>query len=268
MTAKERFRDAFTAWIPSEFASRPGLDVGYRFLWSVGAICDAGAEVLSQGIQAAWPGVGTPTALPLIAASRGITRGLADTTETFAAKLVDWVERRRVKGSARELARQIQEYLPGSPRVRVICRNGVWTTRNTDGSVVVEEAIWDWDSVSHPERANWWSNLFVVIYTDIYPVQGNYGDVGRVYGMNEGVGHKIPKSQLYELRSLMAEWKAGHSRIRAVIWTADNTQFDPTDTFSCPNGTWGSWSEPAIFGDPTSPRVRSARFTNCRYWEF
>lgn len=269
MTARIRFRDAFTAYVPQWLSDRPSTNVAYRTIWAMSSVLDAAAEVLVQGLQAPYPGVGTPTALPLIARSRGIARGLADTDASAAATLRGWLDARKRKGSARELARQIQAYLPGSPRVRVITRSGVWTTLESDGTITVENAPWDWDSSSHPERndpaAPWWSNLFVVIYSTAYVNQGVFGG-GTKFGDNEGLGQRIPREQSDELRGIMREWKRASTRIRCVIWCPDPTKFDPTDPGTCPDGFWGAWSLAAYGGN--SYRVPSHRFTFCRYWEF
>lgn len=268
MTARLRFRDAFAAYIPTWLADRgagaPGpLNVGYRVLWSLAASLDVAAEVLVQGIVATWPGVGTPSALPAIGLARGVQRGLGDTDVAYGARLMTWLDQRRVKGSARELARQIQAYLPHRPTVRVIDRHNFWTTIDGAGNVTTTTATWDWDSVSNPERhtsaAPWWSELFVVIYSDPYAKQGALGAVPL--GVNEGIGHKCPLSQRNALEALLGEWKSAHSKIRAVIWSPDPAYFVPGGP-NVPNGQWGQWSI-----DVAGVRVASPRFADCRFWE-
>ena len=268
MSAKLRFRDAFRSYVPRFLADRAGKNVGFRFLWVMIASLDVAAQALVEGIQAAQPGIGTPSALARIGRTRGIQRGIIDTDETYSERLRKAIDTWREAGSAYELARQIRAYLGTSPRVRVITRSGIWVTIDTDGTETVQQAVWDWDSLSHPERAGFWSEMWVVVYGAHYTVQPTWGS-GRKWGdRREGLGHQFPSEQSRDLRTILRTWKSAHSYIRAVIWTNDNTQFNPIDTFSCPNGQWGSWGIPSIDGDPTSTRVRSPRFTNCRYWEF
>ena len=89
-----RFRDWVAKLVPWWLSDRrltSGKWTGYRLLWSIAAYLDAMVETALQALRAPWPGIGTPTALPLIAASRGILRGQADTDATFSVKLVKWL---------------------------------------------------------------------------------------------------------------------------------------------------------------------------------
>lgn len=265
MGAVLRLRDAFKLISPWWLSDRreQGKTVGYRFLWSVIAPLDALLEGLLQGMRASWPGSGTPTALPYIGRSRGIVRGQDDTDEEYAAKLRGWLDRWERAGSQLALAREFHEYLSDHPRVRVINRAGHWVTMNADGSVEVADATWDWDSVSNPERAGYWSELWIVVYTSQFAPSGTWGD-GRVWGgRDSGLGHVVKRVDRTALLNLIGTWKAAHSKVRAVIFTTDDTLFDPEDPDTCPDGTWGQWSLPG-----SDPRVPGGRVrTTCRYWE-
>lgn len=264
MSTSIRLRDAFRSYVPRFLSDRPGKNVGFRFLWTMIAPLDVAAQVLVEGIQAAQPGYGTPSALPLIGRTRGILRGLVDTDAVYAARLRRWLEAWREAGSSYELARQIQAYLGTSPRVRVITRSGIWVTLDPNGTITKAAAAWDWDSLSHPERAGFWSELFIVIEGALYAKQLPWGAGNQKWGTREGWGHRIPSEQGAELRSLMQTWKSAHSRIRAVIWTPTAAaHFIPGNAGSCPDGTWGAWGTTG-----NGPRVASNRFTDCRYWEF
>jgi hypothetical protein len=266
MTAALRLRDAFAAYVPLWLSDRVGRNVGFRVIWTFAAACDANLEVLVRGIQAAWPGVGDPSALGAVGASRGIVRGLGDTNATYATRLLGWLGQHSLRGSSRELARQVQAYLPHRPLVRVITRWGWWTSIDSAGVITTTTAAWDWDSVSNPERntaaAPWWSDLFVVIYPDPYAKQASLGSGLVAGGTNEGFGHKCPIEQYDALAAILAEWKAGHSRVRAVIWSPDPTYFVPGGV-NVPNGRWGQWSM-----DVAGVREVSSRFSDCRFWEF
>lgn len=269
MPSKFTIVDGLQDRIPWDFSNREGLDVAFRFLLSGALLADLAAEVLAQGLMSWFPGLGTPTARPWIARARGLTRGPAELAAEFDARLVGWLDAHARKGNTRELIRQIQAYVPGKPRVRAITRSGVWTTLESNGTITVESAPWNWDGVLHPERSEYWSNLFVVIYTSAWKEQAAIGSPGLVAGLNEGVGLKIPKTQAQEIRSIIGEWKAARTRVRCVIFCPDPSLFDPTNPATCPDGTWGAWSAPSGFGyHPTSERVRSGRVTTCRYMEF
>lgn len=271
MTVSVRFRDIFAKFTPPWLADR-GKDVtqqtvGYRYLWSMIAPLDAAMDVLVQGLQAAWPGKGTSTALPYIGRSRGIVRGPTETDASFAFRLIQWLDTWRGAGSALTIARTLHDYLTGNPKVRVITRSGVWVTVNADGSVTYNNAAWNWDGTSHPTRSGYWSEIWIVIYPSPYATAGQFLDVAGtpapLWGDQLGIGHDVPRSDYDAVKGLIAQWKAAHTKVRAVIWTSDATLFDPTNPATCPNGNWGAWGNTGA-----GSRVASSRnTTTCRYWE-
>ncbi len=264
MTARLRLRDALSRVLPWWLSDRheQGKSTGYRFLWAQVAVLDTFLDALLEGMQASWPGAGTPTALPYIGRSRGVIRGRGDTDDEYAAKCRAWLDRSELWGSMLGIASEFQDYLANHPRVRVINRGGRWLTLNADKTVDIVDAAWDWDSVSNPERATWFSDLWVVLYTDEYPTTGEWGD-GRDWGARDsGIGLLAPRTERDEMAHLVAEVKSAGSRIRAVIWCADETLFDPSAPATCPDGTWGQWSLPG-----SDPRVPGGRDRTCRYWE-
>jgi hypothetical protein len=263
MTARLRFRDVLERIVPWWLSNRPGKDVGYRFLWGPVAVLDVLQESLLQGMQASWPGAGTPTALGYIGRSRGVIRGLSDTDEEYEARLRGWLDRAELLGSMEGLALELHEYLLGRPRVRVVNRAGRWVTVDTDGTVTRATAAWDWDSVTNPERAGFWSEEWVIIYPTTYAKSGTWGD-GRKYGARDsGLGHVVTRHEREVVRGIISDSKGGHSKVRSVLWTSDAALFDPANPASLPDGTWGEWS--MLVG---TSRVASGRnTTTCRYWE-
>ena len=123
-------------------------------------------EGLIEGLQAAYPGLGTPTALQYIGRGRGILRGRLDTDDTYAGKLRAWLDRWETAGSMQGLARELYEYL-GLP-LRIVNRAGHWLSIDSLGIITTTQAMWDWDSVSHPERAGFWSEMWIIVYTTVY----------------------------------------------------------------------------------------------------
>jgi hypothetical protein len=262
VSVAERFRDVFrrfTPWFLSDRSLSTGESVGYRYLWALLAPLDAYAEVLVQGLIAPWPGLGTPTALALIGRSRGIIRGRLDTDEDYALKLRDWLNRAREWGGMRGLAIELAQYL-GISRLRVINRAGRWVTYY-NGSIIVEDAAWDWDSVSHPERAGDWSDEWIIVYSPFAERPGALGDLVGEDGY--ALGHLIKREEVDATLGIIAQTKGAHSRVRAVIWTTNPDNFQPGVPASCPDGTWGAWGTTG-----SGSRVKSGRFyTNCRFWE-
>jgi hypothetical protein len=268
MTVSRRFRDEIRSYVVSWLSDRhfatPERSAGFRYLWAMVAPLDAAADILVQGLRAALPGQGTPTALPLIGRSRGIIRGVGESDDAYGLRLTKWLDRWRIAGTAEAIARSIQEYCANHPKVRIITRSGVWVTLELDGTITRTNAAWNWDATSNPERAGYWSELFIVVYPSPWATSGAYGD-GTLYGIGTGLGlgHQDTRGEYDAIRGLLGQWKSAHSKIRAVIWTSDATLFDPTSPGTCPNGSWGEWGNTG-----SGARVASSRnYSVCRYWE-
>jgi hypothetical protein len=270
MSLPSRLRGIFGRYLPSwlsdNFPSLPSY--GYRLLFICATFVDSEIDRMLQG-SLAKDGRGSPTALKYIGQARGVVRGRYDTDEEFFAKLRTWIDRNKERGQQRRLAREIWEYLgddgSGASRVRVVNRAGWWVTIDEAGDLTETQADWDWDSVSHPERSDvdepWWSDLWIVIYPSWTFRAGDLGDLTGADGF--AIGHMAPDVEIDALKILFREWKAAHECIRCVIWTTDDTLFDPDDPMTCPDGTWGGWG-----GTGSGSRVASGRdYTNCRFWE-
>lgn len=263
-TARRRLRDILADLVPPWLSDRVGKNVGYRFLWAIVALFDHLIEIALQGLVARFPGAGTNTALPLIGRSRGIPRGRNETASSYAERLRTFLEQWSRAGSDEETARQLQAYLNAGTRIRVFRRkDGACLTLNADGTVVRHATTaWDWDSVSHPERAGFWSEEWIVVYSTPFALRP--GTIGDVTGMDgRCLGHMSTPQEADVARGILGSWKSAHTRVRAVIFTSDASLFDPDTPASMPDGTWGAWSTRG-----SSSRVASGRnLTTCRYWE-
>lgn len=237
---------------------------GKSFLTAFMLFLDLCMVVLEESADARMPGLGTPTALPLIAHDRGMVRGMSDTDASFAARLVTWLDRWRQAGSQIAIARAIQDYVGGNPKVKVVNRYGVMTTLEANGtSSSVANVTWDWDSISNPLRAGFWSEIWVIIYAPAWPQFGGWPGGPSPLGALDmpAIDHDI-------IKQLLAQWKSAHTFVRAVILTYDATLFDPTSSPTMPNGKFGQWGYPT---SGTMPRQISDRYTApfnaCRYIE-
>jgi len=265
---RDQMRD-FLPWWLSDRRLTSGKTVGFRVMWVMVAMLDVFIDWLVQGLLAWLPGVGTRSALPLIARSRGILRGRYDTDETFTARLRLWLEKWRRAGSMQQIATELREYLgvpPGgtAPRIRIFSRNGIVYTLESNGTSSLTSCVWDWDSVSHPWRSHYWSDLFVVFFTTPFAQHTRtLGDGTLVGNQPDAIGHTISRIDYNACRGLFQQWKAQHTCIRAVIFTVDPALFDPAVPMSLPNGQWGDWGTTGAAARGFSSRD----LLNCRYWE-
>lgn len=228
----DRVRDFIPVWMTRS--------VGFRFLLSMVLLFDVGAQILLEGLDARFPGVGTPTALPLIGRSRGLVRGMSESDAGFAARLITWLDRWRLAGTQRALARALQDYLTGAPMIRVVNRAGVMTTLAANGGGYTTQTVaWNWDGTSHPSRAAFWSELFVIVYSPPWAIAG---PLGTNIPSDSGIGQLVPRVDVDAIKGILSDWKSAHTYVRAVIWCYDGTLFDPSSTPTMPDGTWGDWT--------------------------
>lgn len=259
-------RNALSSFIPNWLANRPGLNTGFKVLYSIALVADAMVEAGWEGLLAAFPGVGTATALPLIGSSRGLLQGPNETDAAFAARCVQWLTSWELAGSAQGLGQQIQAYLvqPNGtyPVVVVVDRAGNVVTCNADQSVSFSTATWTWDNVggwveaayfSPGTVASWWSDLWVIVQ-DFSTHYTSFTDPNWLAAWNSGdqtLDGLIPQSTVQGVMSIVDVWKGAHSWVREVIFTPN-----PASFLSTPNGLWGNASH-NVSGTQTMQRVDS-----------
>ncbi|MGK4001096.1 hypothetical protein WMF31_00625 [Sorangium sp. So ce1036] len=265
--ARLSFRETLRRYVPPWLSDRPGRTVGFRFLYAIASVLDAGAEVLVQGLQARFPGLGTPTALPYIGRDRRIVRGPLESDAAYGARLVRWLDYWRAAGNAYVLALALQSFLyPGHPRIRIVTRSGVWYTLEPSGELHwhrAEPSNWDWDSLTHPERAGNWSEFWVIAYPPHYASDGNWGDGTSTWGPGDTFGVQTTTSNIAAIKAIIQQWKGAHTRCAMFILAYDPSSFDPASPPGAPgmpDGRWGHWSKDDGAGGRVKSRREDARY--------
>lgn len=261
------FRDSIRTFTPKWLSNRRDQNIGYKLLYAVTVSLDVLMQGVSEGVQAPWPGRGTPTALPLIGRNRGIVRGEGESEASYSARLIPWLDDWANAGSSAIIAKQIHNYLGNKPRVRIVDRSGNWVTVNADGTVTYATAAWDWDSISNPERANFWSDLWIIIYPTEWAITGTMlASLVSIWGTYNGVGlgHAVPREAYATIPSIVAQWKGAHTFIRSIIWSYDDALFDPAN-MAHPGNPDGKWGQVSMVDARNIERA--TRNGNCRYWE-
>lgn len=250
--------DALDRILPVWLRNRPTLDRGFKYVQASAILGDRLVAALLEGLQAPWPGAGTPTALGEIGATRGIPRGLSDTEDEYAARLRGWLDAYARMGSDEATARSLHEYLRGRPMVRVVDRHGQWTEIDELGNLRTFSAPWDWDSVSHPTAAaERPTDVWVIVYGSAY-VDQTLASLNAL----EGIGHTVPLTESDQAVAILKQWKPAHNWIRCVLWVPTPGDLDPEAPAGMPDGTWGDWAK-----DNGSGSWVQSRNTTFRYWE-
>lgn len=242
------------------------LRVGWTWLQSMALPVDIEREYMLQSVNDWAPGSpnAAPDALALIANSRGLIQGEAETAAHFAARCLNWRTHGLVtppdgnpqtwseRGKSERLAQQLQQFIAGTPTVRVIERvysvspatpQAWYITANPDGTTTRTLANWDWDSVLGwtDDRETWtgaqcrtfWSDFWIVISLSPYSLTGS---ITPLTGMH------IPLSSRDSILRIVSDWKGAYTYCRCIIFNYNAALFDPANPGHAgnPDGTWGN----------------------------
>lgn len=260
---KLSFRDSLRGYVPPWLSDRPGKSVGFRFLYAMVSLLDAGAQFAFEGLQARFPGQGTPTALQYIGRDRGIARGPNESDAAYAARLVAWRRSWRMAGNAISLLDNLASYFaPNPPLIRVVTNGGVWTTRAPDGTVTFYRAVpsnWNWDN-----RPDLWSRIWPIVYANggvPFSDGGAWGDARR---WNDGgtIGTSLRPGDVGALLEIASTWKSASTVCPCIIAAFDPQSFNPLSapgSPGMPDGTWGTWHK-VVNGVAVHTRLQTARY--------
>lgn len=264
MSEKRQIRDALRAFVPPRLRDGGAgtVSFGFKFLWCIAVVLDAILEWFAQGAQARLPGLGTPTALGPEGRARGIRRGLAEGDASYAVRLQRWLESWKMAGHPFGILREIRAYINAPIKVRCVDYSGNWHTIEADGtesSLHLGVGAWNWEGAT----GRWW-DLWIIIYPgSLWPVWESLD--GSQWGgdMADGqdtLGQQAAFNVCEDIRGIVRERKSQHNVCRNIIIAYNNADFDPLDSSTLPDGTWGlPWDN----SDP--PEL--TRNQNARYWE-
>lgn len=259
-------------YTPKWLSSRPRWQNAWRTLWAIAAVVDGLHAWMLQGLFAAFPGIGTPTALPLIGQSRGLVQGPNESAAAFAVRCANWRTTWANAGGDEMLAEQIQAYCQTTtkPTVSIVTRAGHWTVMYPDGSYSYFSGVpLGWDENSNPSWSTYWSDIWIIVSPPPWAVETRtYAEIAAAYPTYEGwdaalggMGHAVPHEQQRQLAAIIQQWTPPHCNVRAIIWSYTSTNYNPANPSTIPtNGNDGSWG----YGNPVAP----GRPSGDVYWHF
>lgn len=257
MAIGSSLRGTLGTYLPTWLGNVPGLRKLFSVLWTVALIGDCLREIAWEGQLAAYPGVGTPDALPYIGASRGLIQGPSEPNATFAKRCIAWLSTVATMGSAEGLVRQVQAFLIGQgslgagvyPVVAFVDRAGNMTTANADTSITESVVSWNWDQVDGwvdgsgynppPVVTAWWADGWLLIQ-DPYTHYTGFTDAnwtGVLGAWNSGdqtIDSLVPQDTVTKLLKIVDVWKGLHVFVRCIAWVPSVAGF-------APDGTYGNW---------------------------
>jgi hypothetical protein len=280
-------RDALKSIVPAWLSDRAaGFNKGFKVLWTIALMADGIVEASLEGVRAALPGVGTATALHYIGASRRIIRGIGESDATYAARLRGWLDLWTNAASDETTLRLLQAFLGpepdgSTPTCRLINRAGLFSYLDSSGEFFQDApGTWtipnlSWDLEYNPERSQWWSDIWIVLYVTNarWPFYFGLDDpaFAAAWGAGTlGTGHQVTREAYQGVMNIIADMKGAHTYVQAVIVSTDIELYAP-DTLGIqgdPNGRWGAFSAPDSRRIQIPERALTSNFGagNIRYW--
>lgn len=253
MAVGQSLRASLASITPTWLANVPGFRTLYSVAYVIALLGDCLREIAWEGQLAAYPGVGTPTAVEYMAPSRALIQGPAEPYETFVARLLAFRQTHDIDGSPQGLAAMIQAYLYqigdlGTgvyPLVEVVDRAGHVALAIDDlGTleVIHETRAWDWDESGgwvdgvgyHPPAVidTWWADFWIIIQ-DPFVHYTSFSDPNWLAAWNSGdftLDSLCPQQVVQDLTGIIGATKGLHMFDRCVIWTTNDT-FAPTGLY-------------------------------------
>jgi hypothetical protein len=243
-----RFRRAFYRLAPRWLTSGEGELVWY----SIGIMLDGMAQRFDDSLRARMPTYAPDDALSYLGRDRKIRRGLSEPRETYASRLIQYLDFLRYQGNPYALMDQLHAFIGKTGVViRTVDRRGNWYTRNADGtrSYVLNASNWLWDELPESQWSRFWVVIFGAWESQWVPATG--ARTGTTTATIE---------EIAGVRAIIRDWKPAGTTCEWILITSA----DPAITYhpegsDVVTGDWGNWSK----DDPRRP----SRNSNARYWK-
>jgi hypothetical protein len=191
MAARTNFRKSRKSLTATWLTEGEGDLVGY----SLDLVRDAFMRRIELGLLARLPqndptGATTPPddAMAAIGRDRRLVKGINETNQDYAARLLTWLDDRKRAGNPFMLMQQLAAYCGAGPAFRTVDVRGNWYSRDAAGveTTSLNQANWDWDG-----DAARWSRFWVIIYPnglwtttvdDWGDTDLDWGDAGHTWG--------------------------------------------------------------------------------------
>jgi hypothetical protein len=270
MSISPNFRGARVFLGPSWLTAEEGQLVGY----SLDVMKDCFAERLLRGHLARFPQngpngqVAPDDALAAMGRDRQVVRGINESSQSYASRLIKWLDARQTTGNPFALMQKLSEYTGPLCSFRTVDYTGNWFSRAVGGAQSVNlynpnvGSNWDWDGNA---TAGQWSRFWVIIYPNGLWTQWQWGDSGIHWGdPNLTWGSTATPDQIATVKAIVADWKPAGTKCVNIILAFDPTSFNPTgarDSAGLPDGSWPNW------GKQSSGVEVPARLTTACYWD-
>ena len=245
-------------------AYQQGPGIGGRYLQTIGKELDAIAIRARQAAVVSMPGVGDPSAIPLLCADRLIVQGSSETTGQITARLTGAFDAWRIAGSdwgvLTEILALFRGFVNAIPPGLIVAgaigsavRWSYWATLVPNTAIpplhTPSANNWDWDlDQEYTGLGNgvipwyrWW--LILRSYGSYAWCTANQliGAGGFLIGDGTAIGFNVSPSIFVAMQNVLRNWMAAGSWCRWIIVDLNppNTLYFPNAPNAQPDGTWG-----------------------------
>lgn len=258
------------------YARGPGI--GGRYLQTIGIELDTIATRAVAAGNNGLPGIGDPSALPLIGADRLITQGSSESNAAFALRLSQSFDTWRVGGSdwgvLWEILSLFVGFTNGVPSGRIVSNSTLWSYYGAAPNLTVPPlhtqtmSNWNWDGNVEvtglgPGANPWWRYWLILdsfggsSWCTAAPVLGG----GRVLGSGNAIGFNIPGTIFVTMRQILRSWQAANAWCRWIVVNFQSGNYTPDGVNATPDGTWGPWPK-LVSGVWVPGRNSTARYVD------
>lgn len=189
--------------------------IGGSVLYAIGAMIDGLADALRAGVKMRFPGFYSNESLTLIGRERRIRRGRYELDETYAARLIPWLDRHRTRGGPYALLGQVHAYYrPNNFAVELRYASGRrYVLDPVDGTIARGDVVWTPPGGASPLWARWWLLYAwpVALEDDgIWSDPGTWDD-GGVWDTS------MSAADVRDVRAVPRDWNAAHAIGRITL---------------------------------------------------
>jgi hypothetical protein len=182
-------------------------------LYAIAAQLDVLQDATIAGVKLRFPGAYSYESLPLLGRDRRIRRGRFEADETYASRLLPWLDDHQRRGGPYALLAQLHaHYAPHNFGIELRYVTGRNFVMALDGTVTRGDVTWT--PPGNPAQwARWW---LIYQWPDPVDDDGLWGDPG-IWGDGGVWGSNLSPAEVRDIRLVPREWNAAHAIGRITL---------------------------------------------------
>ncbi len=235
LTFRDAIRKAVPVWLQKGNAE--------KILYALAIQFDGLTDAVTAGVKARFPGLYSPESLAVLGRDRRIRRGRYDTDQTYATRLLRWLDDHANRGGPYAMLQQIHaHFAPNNFPIELVYASGARFALATDGTITR-----DYTFPLDGDPAQWARWTLYYHWPVSYGSDGTWGAPG-LWGDGGVWGSNVPPDTVTDLKLVPTEWNAAHALGTLVLLGpgAGLWGVPPTDTWGMGGDVWDVYVRLAI----------------------